>query len=64
MARAPGSHLHCDELVELVTAYLDDALTRDERRRVAEHVATCAGCATYLAQFRATIASIAARRRG
>jgi anti-sigma factor RsiW len=55
--------LHCDELVELVTAYLDGALAPHERRRFAEHVAACDGCAAYLAQFEATIAAVAATRR-
>jgi anti-sigma factor RsiW len=54
--------LHCDELVELVTHYLEDALEPCERRRFLEHVSTCDGCSAYLAQFRATIASVAATR--
>jgi len=54
--------LHCDELVELVTEHLDGALAERERRRFLEHVATCDGCAAYLAQFEATIAAVAATR--
>lgn len=47
--------LSCQELVELVTAYLEDALTPEERARFDEHVAKCRGCSGYLAQMRTTI---------
>jgi anti-sigma factor RsiW len=45
----------CNELVELVTDYLDGTLPADERARFEEHVAGCDGCTTYLEQFRITI---------
>ena len=48
--------LTCQELVELVTAYLDDALPPAERVRFDDHLALCPGCATYVEQFRDTIA--------
>jgi anti-sigma factor RsiW len=47
--------LPCQELVELVTAYLDDALDAETRARFEQHIADCPGCATYLEQFRQTI---------
>jgi anti-sigma factor RsiW len=47
--------LTCQELVELVTDYLEDALPAPERARFEAHVAGCEACATYLAQMRATI---------
>jgi anti-sigma factor RsiW len=47
----------CAELVELVTAYLEDALAAGDRERVEEHLVFCDGCSTYLAQMRATIAA-------
>jgi anti-sigma factor RsiW len=47
--------MNCDELVELVTAYLDGALAPDDERRVTEHLAECDGCTTYVAQFRTTV---------
>jgi anti-sigma factor RsiW len=62
MAPPPDRPLRCVELVELVTAYLDDALTPDERRRFASHLAACGDCAAYVVQFGATIAGIAATR--
>ncbi len=45
----------CDELVELVTAYLEGTLAEADRRAVDEHLALCPGCETYLEQFRTTI---------
>jgi anti-sigma factor RsiW len=47
--------LNCDELVELVTSYLDGRLDRDTERRFSEHLALCDGCDRYLDQFRQTI---------
>ena len=47
--------LSCQELVELVTDYLEGALTPAEARRFEEHIARCDGCTEYLRQFRETI---------
>ena len=47
--------LSCQELVELVTDYLEGALSMDERARFEEHLAECQNCVVYLAQMRATI---------
>jgi anti-sigma factor RsiW len=48
--------LSCQELVVLVTDYLDGALPPAERERFDAHVADCPGCEIYLEQVRATIA--------
>ena len=45
----------CEELVELVTAYLDGALAAEQQRAFDEHLALCPGCEHYLDQFRTTI---------
>jgi anti-sigma factor RsiW len=47
--------LPCQELVELVTAYLDGDLDAETQARFEEHISGCPGCATYLDQFRQTI---------
>lgn len=47
--------LDCDEFVELVTAYLEDALEPADRQRVLDHLDLCDGCSTYLEQIRATV---------
>jgi len=45
----------CQEMIEVVTNYLDDALPADERQRYERHLSYCAGCSTYLDQMRETI---------
>ena len=47
--------LNCDELVEIVTEYLEGALSDADRSRFERHVDACAGCANYLDQIRRTI---------
>jgi anti-sigma factor RsiW len=47
--------LVCQQAVELVTDYLENALDRAGRRRFEKHLAGCPHCTEYLAQMRATI---------
>jgi anti-sigma factor RsiW len=47
--------LSCQELVELVTDYLEDALPSEERTRFEAHLAECGNCQQYLHQMRRTI---------
>ena len=47
--------LACKEVVELVTAYLEDALAPADRERFEEHLVFCDGCDRYLDQMRLTI---------
>ena len=46
----PG--LSCQELVELVTDYFEDALSPADRARFDAHIAGCEGCTMYLRQMR------------
>jgi anti-sigma factor RsiW len=48
--------LSCQELVELVTDYLEGALPEEERLRFEAHISRCDGCNVYLAQIRQTVA--------
>jgi anti-sigma factor RsiW len=50
--------LACQELVELITEYLDGTLTPTERERFEAHLAGCAGCRTYLDQMRRTLRAL------
>jgi anti-sigma factor RsiW len=52
--------LACQEVVELVTAYLEDALTARRRAQVQSHLDACEHCSQYLDQIRATIAELGA----
>jgi anti-sigma factor RsiW len=47
--------LACQEVVELVTAYIDDALDASDRERFEEHLVFCDGCESYLEQMRTTV---------
>lgn len=50
--------LDCNEIVELVTAYLDESLDLEERARFDEHLIDCDGCDNYLQQFRTTVGTV------
>lgn len=47
--------LKCQQVVELVTAYLEDGLSPEDRERFEQHLASCIGCRNYLEQMRRTI---------
>lgn len=50
--------LRCDQLVEQLTDYLDDALTPEQSELVRGHLALCDGCSAHLAQLRAAVGLI------
>jgi anti-sigma factor RsiW len=52
--------LSCQELVELVTDYLEGALDPVLRARFDAHIANCDGCTLYLEQLRLTIRAVGA----
>lgn len=45
----------CQEMTEVVTDYLDEALPSDDQQRFERHLTYCAGCRTYTEQIRETI---------
>ena len=47
--------LPCQEVVEMVTDYLEGALPAADRSRFETHLAGCPHCTEYLAQMRETI---------
>jgi anti-sigma factor RsiW len=49
------AHMRCSELVELVTAYFEGALSIGDRMRFELHLTDCDGCSAYLDQMRRTI---------
>jgi anti-sigma factor RsiW len=49
------TELVCQEMVELITDYLEGALSRSQRRRFDAHLAGCEHCTEYLEQMHATI---------
>lgn len=55
-----NDEMACQELVELVTDYLDGHLSPQDRERFEQHLADCDGCTTYLAQMRVTVRAVGA----
>jgi len=53
-----ASPLVCRQFVELVTDYLEERLPARERARFEAHLAECDGCAGYLEDMRAMIATM------
>jgi anti-sigma factor RsiW len=49
--------LECQQAVELVTEYLEGALSRRQRRRFEAHIRACPNCSAYLEQIQAVIAT-------
>ncbi len=47
--------LTCKEMVEIVTDYLEGALSPEDRARFEQHLAVCDGCTYYVEQIRETI---------
>lgn len=45
----------CEEVVELVTEYLEGAMSRSDQRRFEGHLSDCPHCREFLLQMRATI---------
>ena len=54
--------MSCQELVELVTAYLEGALPPGDRARFEAHLAECPDCEVHLEQVRTTIVITRATR--
>lgn len=57
-AQSSGHDQACADLVELLTHYLDGALTDEQRRELEAHLDVCDGCRAALAQWR-TVAGLA-----
>ena len=50
--------LVCRDAVELMTEYLEGAMSPEEQARFEAHLAHCDACTAYLDQMRATIATL------
>jgi anti-sigma factor RsiW len=62
MTREPtcpaAEELACTEAVELMTDYLEAALSAAEARRLERHLPGCPGCSEYLEQMRTIAGSL------
>ena len=52
------NELSCQEVVELVTDYLENVLLPEMHKRLEDHVTECPGCAIYIDQVRQTISML------
>jgi anti-sigma factor RsiW len=52
------STITCQDVVELVTSYLEGTMAADDRTRFEAHLAICPGCERYLRQMERTIALV------
>jgi anti-sigma factor RsiW len=53
-----GDHITCQEVVELVTDYLDGALPSEQISVFEQHLNFCDGCLWYVDQLRTTVATV------
>jgi predicted anti-sigma-YlaC factor YlaD len=51
----PGNWLECRGVVEVVTDYLEGALSASDALLIDRHLASCEGCRRYLQQMRITM---------
>jgi anti-sigma factor RsiW len=52
------TEMTCQELVQLVTEYLEGKLSLSEQFRFDAHLRTCSACAVYIEQLRTTIGMV------
>jgi hypothetical protein len=53
-----AEHITCQEVVELVTDYLEGALASDDTALFEQHLNFCDGCVWYVDQMRTTVATV------
>jgi predicted anti-sigma-YlaC factor YlaD len=51
-------HISCQQVVELVTDYLEGSLAREESALFEQHLNFCDGCEWYLDQMCSTVAAV------
>ena len=54
--------MNCNELVELVTDYLEGRLPATDLRRFEAHLEECDACVTYIEQIRTSVALLGTLR--
>jgi predicted anti-sigma-YlaC factor YlaD len=55
---ADGTAISCQEVVEVITDYLEGKLSPEDVAILEAHLALCDGCRWYLDQVRITIATV------
>jgi len=54
----PFEPISCQEVVELVTDYLEGAMPPEEVARFEHHLGLCEGCVVYVDQIRMTVDAV------
>jgi anti-sigma factor RsiW len=57
MSTARAKDIACQEVVDLLTGFLEGALDPETGARIEQHLVLCPDCTEYLRQFRLTIAA-------
>src|SRR5215470_17031929 len=52
------AEMSCHEIAELVTTYLEGAMSAEERDRFEAHRRRCPGCEAYVSQMRLTVSAL------
>ncbi len=50
--------MDCNELVEVITDYIEGTLSQTDRMRFDTHLRECPYCVTYVEQMRATLSAL------
>jgi predicted anti-sigma-YlaC factor YlaD len=58
MRRFKSPEMSCNELVDVITEYLEGTLAAEDVARFEDHLGDCEGCQTYLDQMRETIRAL------
>jgi predicted anti-sigma-YlaC factor YlaD len=58
MSRQTEQSLTCQQVVELVTDYLEGQIAEVERRLMDDHLEGCPGCSEYIRQMRLTVQAL------
>jgi anti-sigma factor RsiW len=56
--RMNAEEMPCQELVEVVSDYLEDRLSARDRSRFEQHLEECPYCVEYVEQMRRTVAAV------
>jgi predicted anti-sigma-YlaC factor YlaD len=54
----PPTHITCIEVVELVSDYLEGALSPEEAELFEQHLNFCEGCESYVHQMRIALSAV------
>ena len=52
---ADVEHITCQEFVEILTDYLEDAVDPQTRAEIERHIVICRGCSNYVEQMQSTL---------